>query len=328
MQSSTPALPRISVVVLTHDRAGPLVGTLSRLTSLPERPPVIVADNASHDDTVKLVDLLFPQVRLIQCGADLGAAGRNRAVAAVRTDYVAFCDDDCGWEPGSLALAVKLLDGAPQVAVLSARVLSGVGGTTDPACMRMAANAVTARGSPGPALTGFLAGACVFRTAVFRSLGGYERRLCDGGEEALLALDVLNAGHVIAYCDELIVRRSGSAAPDDSAVGAQHAARQRHLARNAAWVAWMRLPWRDVGRATCGALATFVQTHTVWRDGCALAGGLGWALANRHRVNASVLALRAEARAAERCNARLCALAAGDAQQANHTVSEPRPHDH
>ncbi|CAB3772929.1 glycosyltransferase family 2 protein [Paraburkholderia humisilvae] len=358
MQRPTPAPPRISVVVLTHDRAGQLVGTLARLTSLPEQPPLFVADNASHDDTVKLVDMLFPQVRVVQCGADLGAAGRNRAVACVRTDYVAFCDDDSWWEPGSLAQAVKLLDGAPQVAVLSARMVAGENGATDAACMRMAASPLATPGAPGPTLTGYLAGACVFRTAVFRAVGGYERRLFTGGEEALLALDVLSAGYAIVYCRDLTVHRAASAVGDrcgddrgddggdgrrdNRARGVKRARRvrdpsanrdpdtalrRRLLARNAAWIAWLRLPWRDVCRTTFGALAMFAREHTVWRDGRTMIAGIGWALANRHRVNAQVLAMRAEAQAAERRLARR-GRAERDAQHAKHTVAEPRSHDH
>jgi glycosyltransferase involved in cell wall biosynthesis len=340
MHSPTPVPPRISVVVLTHDRAGQLVGTLARLTALPEQPLVFVADNASHDDTVKLVDMLFPQVRVIQCGADLGAAGRNRAVACVRTDYVAFCDDDSWWEPGSLALAVKLLDAAPQVAVLNARVVAGESGTTDPACLRMAASPLAAPGWPGPALTVFTAGACVFRTAVFRAAGGYEPRLLLGGEETLLALDVLNAGHAIGYCGDLTVRRAASAGLDngersrtrggknkDESCDDDSALRRRLVARNAAWIAWLRLPWREVCLTTFGALAAFAREHTLWRDGPAMIGGLGWALANRHRVSAQVLAMRAALEAAERRLAR-GTKPERDAQHAKHTVAEPRSHDH
>ncbi|MFC0399409.1 glycosyltransferase family 2 protein [Paraburkholderia rhizosphaerae] len=343
MPRPTPAPPRISVVVLTRDRAGQLVGTLARLTSLPEQPPVFVADNASCDDTVKLVDMLFPQVRVVQCCADLGAAARNRAVACVRTDYVAFCDDDSWWEAGSLARAVKLLDGAPQVAVLSARVIDGTSGITDPACARMAASPLTVPGWPEPALAGYLAGACVFRTAVFRAVGGYEPRLVIGGEEALVALDVLSAGHAIGYCRELTVRRTAPVVRDDGAVrandcerAADHgprrdddvALRRRLLARNAAWVAWLRLPWLEVCRTTFGALAMFAREHALWRDGRKMIGGLGWALANRHRVSAQVLAMRAEVRAAERRLARGGLRADRDAQHAKHTVAEPRSHDH
>jgi hypothetical protein len=201
----------------------------------------------------------------------------------------------------------------------------------------------------GPTVATYIAGACVFRTAVFRAVGGYERRFGIGGEEALVALDVLNAGHAIAYCNELTVRRAASASASVSATNGaadnpgrrlsdqrhmpgdtcpdEAALQRRVLARNAAWVAWMRLPWRDVGRSMCGALVTFAHEHTLWRDGKAMIGGLPWALVNRHRVNTQVLAMRAAARAAEQ---RLTqgAQPERDAQHAKHPVAEPRSHDH
>src|ERR1044072_8949164 len=79
-----PLASRISVVVLTHNRADELIATLERLLALPERPSIFVADKASGDHTVSLVRTLFPTVRVIECGANLGAAGRHRAGACGR----------------------------------------------------------------------------------------------------------------------------------------------------------------------------------------------------------------------------------------------------
>ena len=41
--------PRMTVVLITRNRRGELLRTLDRMTSLPERPPIIVVDNASSD---------------------------------------------------------------------------------------------------------------------------------------------------------------------------------------------------------------------------------------------------------------------------------------
>ena len=112
---------RITIVVLTYIRAQRLMETLHRLRALPESPQIVVADNASTDETVWLAGFAFPEVRIVQCGSNLGAAGRNRAVAYVATEYVAFCDDDTWWAPGSLARAVRVLDASPQVGVLNVR---------------------------------------------------------------------------------------------------------------------------------------------------------------------------------------------------------------
>jgi GT2 family glycosyltransferase len=40
---------RITVVIMTRNRREELLETLARMTALPERAPVIVADNASTD---------------------------------------------------------------------------------------------------------------------------------------------------------------------------------------------------------------------------------------------------------------------------------------
>lgn len=285
--------PRISVVVLTHNRADEVTATLERLLALPEHPPVFVADNASSDSTVARVRTLFPTVRVIECGDNLGAAGRNRAAACVETDYVAFCDDDTWWKRGSLAHAVQLLDAWPNVGVLSARVVVGEDEVTDPTCTLMRASPLGSDGLPGPALIGYMAGACVFRTSLFREVGGYEPRLFIGGEEELVALDVLAANQSIVYCEQLTVHHHPSAARDSGL-------RRRTLARNAAWIAWLRLPWPQACRATLRALHLLAREGRLVRDGADLLRGFAWILPRRHVVPAAVLSLRKRVHLAER----------------------------
>src|SRR5688500_10798734 len=114
--------PRIAVVVITRDRARDLLRTLARLDALPERPQVVVVDNGSRDGTPARVAARFPRVRVLAGDCDRGAAARTTGVLAVPAPYVAFCDDDSWWEPGSLARAADLLDAHPDLALLAARV--------------------------------------------------------------------------------------------------------------------------------------------------------------------------------------------------------------
>jgi len=65
---------------------------------------------------------------------------------------------------------------------------------------------LASRDLAGPPLTGYIAGACVFRTDVFRAVGGYEPRLFTGGEEELVALDLLASGRLYAQPTELTTR--------------------------------------------------------------------------------------------------------------------------
>ncbi|HEY3470583.1 MAG TPA: glycosyltransferase, partial [Amycolatopsis sp.] len=82
-------MARISVVIITCNRREQLRETLAHMTSLPESPPIFVADNASGDGTAAMVAREFPGVRLFRLGENLGAVARNIAVAEVATPYVA-----------------------------------------------------------------------------------------------------------------------------------------------------------------------------------------------------------------------------------------------
>jgi GT2 family glycosyltransferase len=281
--------PRISVVVLTHNRVQEVCATVGALLALPERPAVIVVDIASTDDTVAGLARHFPALDIVIAPANLGAAGRNLGVARVTTEFVAFCDDDTCWSPGSLERAVRLFDGYPRVGVLSARVVVGSNRTIDETCLRMRSSPLPSTGLPGPALVGFMAGASIFRTALYRAVGGYEPRLFIGGEETLVALDVLARHYAIAYAHELELHHRPSALRDS-------ALRRRMLARNAAWVAWLRLPAAEALGSTWRALRVLRRENASWRarcrDAAALLRGLPWALARRAVIAREIQKLR------------------------------------
>ena len=99
----------------------------------------------------------------------------------------------------------------------------------------MANSPLPADGLPGPSLLGLLAGATVFRRDAFLGAGGYDPRFFLGGEEALLALDLVAGGWVLVYAGDLTVHHYPSAQRDASS-------RRRLLARNRLWVAWLRRP--------------------------------------------------------------------------------------
>ena len=265
---------RVSVVVLTFNRAAELCRVLERLKALPEQPQVIVVDNGSPDDTAARVERTFPDVELVRCPANLGAAGRNAGVARVRTPYVAFCDDDTWWAPGSLARAADLLDAHPRLALLSARVLIGPEQRLDPACERMAKSPLDATGLPGPALIAFMAGAVVMRTEAYRAVGGYEARLFLGAEEALMALDLAVCGWRMTYAADVVTHHHPSPARD-------RRSRNIALARNRLWIAWMRLPLTSAASESLAILRE-VAAQGLLRPVLRQAlGGLKWALARR-----------------------------------------------
>jgi GT2 family glycosyltransferase len=268
---------RLSAVILTHNRAQELMRTLARMDALPERPSLIVVDNASSDNTVALVKARFPHVTLIELKRNMGAAARNAGVRRATTPYVAFCDDDTWWAPGSLELAVALFDTYPRLAVLSARILVGPDERQDTACMIMARSPLRLPGLPGHAVLGFLAGASVFRREAFLEAGGYEPNLFIGGEEGLLAIDLAARGWAMVYVPELVVHHYPSSRRD---VGL----RRKLLARNAIWIAWLRMSWRTALRQTIRILDRARRADILLATAIDTLRGLPWALRNRRVV--------------------------------------------
>ncbi|MFC5431691.1 glycosyltransferase family 2 protein [Paraburkholderia denitrificans] len=290
--SGSQLVPRVTVVVLTRNHVRQTVDTVARLMALPEHPNVIVADNGSSDTTVSLLASLFPQLRIVQGLRDLGMTGFNRAVALAHTDYVACCDDSTWFAPGALARATQLLDAHPRIAVISACVADEAEREIHPACQMLSATSPGGNGLPGPALVNFMAGACIFRASVLSELHRYEERLSHGGAEELVALDLLAAGHLIVYCEGALAHREPLYR---WFTRAQHCT----LARNSAWVAWMRLPLRDALAATGRALAVFARQRSLGPAGFAMLRGAFWALRRRHVVPPHVVQLTRQVRRAE-----------------------------
>ena len=228
--------PRISVVMITHQRRAEALVALDRLSGLPERPPVVLVDNGSTDGTAQAARARHPHVEVVALPDNQGAFGRTVGVRRVATPYVAFCDDDTRWEPGSLRRAGDILDTHPGLAVLTATILVEPGGRDDPINIELRESPV--RGPawlPGPALGSFLAGASVLRREAYLACGGFHPRLWLGGEEELLAADLAAAGWELCHVPELVVHHQASAARDP------HLRRRRGI-RNTLWFTWLRRP--------------------------------------------------------------------------------------
>ncbi|MFF8289457.1 glycosyltransferase family 2 protein [Streptomyces sp. NPDC016309] len=226
---------RTTVVVITHNRRELLLGTLDRLAALPERPPVVVVDNASTDGTPRAVAERHPGVTVLRQGRNLGAQGRNAGVRRARTPYVAFSDDDSWWEPGALARAADLLDQHPRLGLVAARVRVGPDGAPDPLNALLAASPLDgAADLPGRPVLGFLACAAVARREAYLEAGGYHPIFFVGGEETLLAYDLAARGWGVCHAPEVVAVHSpaGGARPGRAAV----------QLRNAALTAWLRRP--------------------------------------------------------------------------------------
>jgi N-acetylglucosaminyl-diphospho-decaprenol L-rhamnosyltransferase len=266
---------KITVVVATRDRRENVLAWLDR-----HEGPLIVVDNGSRDGTPAAVRAAArPDTRVVELGYNAGAAGRNVGARLARTPYVAFADDDSYWEPGSLALAVDVLDRHPRAALVAARILVGADRRLDPvSALQAGAPLGTAPDLPGPSILGFLACSVALRRDAFLAAGGFSPLLHVYGEEALLALDLAAAGWGLAYVPELTVRHLPSLSRGSSV------SRRTRESRNRLLTAWLRRPAGTAARMTLAAAAHAV-TDPAERAGLAQAvRSLPAAVRGRRRI--------------------------------------------
>lgn len=274
---------RTTVVIITWERRDELLRTLAHMTALPDRAPIVVVDNGSTDGTADAVAAaLFPDVMLIRSAENRGALSRNLAVDVLDTPYVAFCDDDTWWEPGSLTRAADLLDAHSGLASVTARILVEPGLAEDPITPELRDSPVPGPGwLPGPALLGVLAGASMFRVSAFCEVGGFSDRMWLGGEEELLALDLAAAGWWMCWAEDVVIHHFPSRARDPR--------RRRQLGiRNTLWTLWSRRPLGSALRRTASLLGTVPRDRASVAAVAEALAGLPWVLRDRRVVPAHV----------------------------------------
>ncbi|AXB42389.1 glycosyltransferase family 2 protein [Amycolatopsis albispora] len=224
---------KTTVVIATRNRADELARTLGELSELHPRPPIIVVDNASTDHTADVVHAAG--ARLLSLPRNLGAAARNIGVAAARTPYVAFSDDDSWWAPDALAKAELLFDRHARLGLIAGKTLVGPENRPDPVVELMARSPLGRdEGSPGPAVLGFLACSAIVRARAFANCGGFDPLLHFGAEEKLLSYDLAAAGWQLCYIEEVVAHHH----PSPSRMRASR--RRRLEARNNLLITWLR----------------------------------------------------------------------------------------
>jgi N-acetylglucosaminyl-diphospho-decaprenol L-rhamnosyltransferase len=259
--------PRVAVVIASRNRRDALLKTLASLRALPERPRIVVVDNASTDGTP---DAIGPPVELIRLERNMGGAARNVGIRAVDAPYVALCDDDSWWQPGALRAAADLLDRHPRVAAINGHVLVGPDERDDPTCLEMARSALPpAAGQPGHPVLSFIACAVVLRRGAVLGVGGFCARFGVGGEEQLLSWDLADAGWLMSYVPEPVAHHAPP--PNDG-----RPERRARILRNALWSTWLRRPGRTAALRTLRELRRSPRDRHTARALAQAVAGLPW----------------------------------------------------
>lgn len=276
----------ISVVIITLNRAAQIRTTLENLLALPEHPRVIVIDNGSTDGTAQVVRRFGRQVEYVALSRNHGAAGRNLGVERSVTPYIAFADDDSWWAPGALSRACTLFDSQAKLGLIAARILVGPEERLDPTCRKMATGPLARsrnRGvhDGGIPVIGFLACGAIVRRSAFLDAGGFDSRLGFGGEEVILALELMRRGWALSYRDEIVAHHHPSPIRD-------YGLRRRLETRNAIWSTWLRRPARSALVVTRRIAASAIGDRDRRAGLMDALRGMPWVLRARNPISSEV----------------------------------------
>src|SRR5262245_32164110 len=123
MMPHMPAVPLVSVIIPTRNRAGLLreaVASVLGVRRVEFALEVIVVDDGADAETEAVVRPY--QVMYVRTDGIGASAARNRGIEAAHGDYLAFLDDDDLWLPSNIRPQLKVLNEHPEYGAVVAQV--------------------------------------------------------------------------------------------------------------------------------------------------------------------------------------------------------------
>lgn len=221
-------MKKVAVVILNWNGRKLLEQFLQNVISCSLEAEVIVADNASTDDSTDFLKKNFPAIKIIPLQVNYGfAGGYNEALKQVNADYFMLLNSDVEVTEGWLIPLIECLDHQPETAACQPKIKSfhdrhlfehagAAGGFIDylgyPFCRgRMFTTLEEDKGQYNTAANVFWAtGACMLiRSEVFKKLNGFDERFFAHMEEIDLCWRIQRAGYKIQCIPSSVVYHVG-----------------------------------------------------------------------------------------------------------------------
>lgn len=181
---------------------------------------VIISDNGSTDGSVEFVRHAYPQVRIVENGANLGyAKGNNIGIQHCRGRYILLLNSDTVVHEGALEKLVAFAELHPEAGAFGCDVLNPDGSRQvsarrfptlwsdwlDAFCVPRLAAVAHGRGRT------WHSGCCLLlRADVLQQLGGFDEQFFYSYEDVDLCWRVWDGGYSIAYTPEARITHLGS----------------------------------------------------------------------------------------------------------------------
>ncbi len=221
---------KVAVVVLNWNGAQLLEQFMPKIIAFSPRADLYVADNASTDDSIKVLQNQFPEVKIIQNSDNFGfAKGYNEALKHIIADVYALVNSDIEVTENWLEPIIETFSNEQSIAIIQPKILDfknkekfeyagAAGGFIDkygyPFCRgRVFENLEPDLGQYNNSIEIFWAsGACFFiRSEVFHALNGFDADFFAHQEEIDLCWRAFNKRYVAKFVPDSIVYHVGGA---------------------------------------------------------------------------------------------------------------------
>lgn len=221
-------MTKVSIVILNFNGAYFLQKFLPTVIKYSKGHEIVVADNNSSDDSLKLLENSFPEIRTILFSENHGfCGGYNKALAQINCDYFVLLNSDIEVTPNWIEPIISLFEKDEKIAAIQPKLLDyncktkfeyagGAGGFIDnfgyPFCRgRIFDSIETDTSQYNDTREIFWAtGACFFvRADVFKSNGGFDDDFFAHMEEIDLCWRVKQKGYKVYHCGESAVYHVG-----------------------------------------------------------------------------------------------------------------------
>lgn len=223
-------MKKIAVVILNWNGAKLLEQFLPSVVAYSEEAKIYVADNASTDNSLKIIQSKFPQITIIKNDSNYGfAKGYNMALQQVEEDYYALVNSDIEVTPNWLSPILSVFDNEPNIGIIQPKILDfknkayfeyagAAGGYIDqfgyPFCRGRIFDTIEKdQGQYNDDVDIFWAsGACLFiRKDIYRKLNGFDDDFFAHQEEIDLCWRAFNLGYTARYTSKSVVYHVGGA---------------------------------------------------------------------------------------------------------------------
>lgn len=110
----------ITAITVTYNSAAVIAAALSCVYRHPDISQCIVIDNASTDDTVRLIEQRFPEVKILVNQRNLGfAAACNLGLYQVRTEFALLLNPDATIDSDGINALLEGMQSRPHAAIIA-----------------------------------------------------------------------------------------------------------------------------------------------------------------------------------------------------------------